>query len=221
MALVLSMRLSMLRRGARVVAGNPSSYHRIATVSRQEAELVGPARPTPRETKRPSDIDDQEGLRFQVPVVLFYRRRVAGGNGDDPVRLIRRALGEALVPYHRLAGRLREVEGRKLVVDCSGEGVLFVEADADVRLAELEAAGLRPPFPCMDQLLCEDFDVQGSGGGGSPFTSSPGVLNTQQPVAAHPGTYTRDLITSRNDCHAPCCMSFHGYIDASGEHACR
>ncbi|KAF8742531.1 hypothetical protein HU200_013595 [Digitaria exilis] len=151
-----------------------------------EAELVGPARPTPRETKRPSDIDDQEGLRFQVPVVLFYRRRVAGGNGDDPVRLIRRALGEALVPYHRLAGRLREVEGRKLVVDCSGEGVLFVEADADVRLAELEAAGLRPPFPCMDQLLCEDFDVQGSGGGGSPFTSSPGVLNTQQPVAAHP-----------------------------------
>jgi len=39
---------------------------------------------------------------------------------------------------------------------------MFVEADADVRLAELEAAsssGLRPPFPCMDQL-----DVDGSGG---------------------------------------------------------
>ncbi|PWZ45619.1 Benzyl alcohol O-benzoyltransferase [Zea mays] len=40
---------------------------------------------------------------------------------------------------------------------------MFVEADADVRLAELEAAtgGLRPPFPCVDQLL---FDVEGSGG---------------------------------------------------------
>nr|CAB3455919.1 unnamed protein product [Digitaria exilis] len=117
MALVLSMRLSMLRRGARVVAGNPSSYHRIAT----------------------------------VPVVLFYRHI---GDGD-PARLVRRALGEALVPDHLLAGRLREVEGRKLVVDCTGEGVLFVEADADVRLAELEAAGLRPPFPYVDQLLCD------------------------------------------------------------------
>ncbi|OEL18210.1 hypothetical protein BAE44_0020771 [Dichanthelium oligosanthes] len=38
---------------------------------------------------------------------------------------------------------------------------MFVEADADVRLAELEAAGLMPPFPCADQLL---FDVEGSSG---------------------------------------------------------
>ena len=57
-----------------------------------------------------------------------------------------------------VARRLREVEGRKLVVDCTGEGVVFMEADC---MAELEAAGLRPPFPCMDQLL---FDVEGSGG---------------------------------------------------------
>ncbi|KAK1692830.1 hypothetical protein QYE76_009527 [Lolium multiflorum] len=58
--------------------------------------------------------------------------------GRPPVVVIRRALGEALVHYYPLAGRLREVEGRKLVVDCTGEGVLFVEADTDVRLAELE-----------------------------------------------------------------------------------
>ncbi|KAM0869090.1 hypothetical protein ACQ4PT_040903 [Festuca glaucescens] len=54
-----------------------------------------------------------------------------------------------------------EIEGWKLVVDCTGEGVLFVQADADVQLADLEAAGLRPPFPCWDQLL---FDVEGSSG---------------------------------------------------------
>jgi len=133
-------------------------------VRRRRPELVGPARQTPRETKRLSDIEDQLGLRWHVPFVLFYRGRGRGAaaGGDDPAAVVRRALGEALVPYYPLAGRLREVEGRKLVVDCTGEGVVFVEADADVRLAELEAAGLMPPFPCMDQLL---FDVDGSAAG--------------------------------------------------------
>jgi benzyl alcohol O-benzoyltransferase len=130
------------------------------TVRRREPELVGPAEPTPRETKRLSDIDDQETLRGQVPSMFLYR----GGPraADDPAGVIRRALGEALVPYYPLAGRVREVEARKLVVDCTGEGIMFVEADADVRLSELEAAGLTmPPFPCADQLL---FDVEGSSG---------------------------------------------------------
>ncbi|TKW24541.2 hypothetical protein SEVIR_3G057466v4 [Setaria viridis] len=131
-------------------------------VRRREPVLVGPAAPTPRETKRLSDLDDHETLRGQAPFLFFYRGG-AHAHDRDPAGVIRRALGEALVPYYPLAGRLREVEARKLVVDCTGEGVMFVEADADVRLADLEAAatGLTPPFPCMDQLL---FDVDGSSG---------------------------------------------------------
>uniref|UniRef100_A0A8R7QFQ6 3'-N-debenzoyl-2'-deoxytaxol N-benzoyltransferase n=1 Tax=Triticum urartu TaxID=4572 RepID=A0A8R7QFQ6_TRIUA len=64
----------------------------------------------------------------------------------------------ALLPVR--AGRLRELEGRKLAVDCTGEGVLFVEADADIRLDQFDAA-LGPPFPCLEELL---FDVPGSSG---------------------------------------------------------
>ncbi|CAM0150235.1 unnamed protein product [Urochloa decumbens] len=94
---------------------------------------------------------------------MFFYSRGGQHAADNPAGVIRRALGEALVPYYPLAGRLREVDERKLVVVCTGEGVLFVEADADVRLAELEAAadGLAPPFPCVDQLLP---DVEGFGG---------------------------------------------------------
>ncbi|CAN6331359.1 unnamed protein product [Urochloa humidicola] len=129
------------------------------SVRRRDPELVTPAAPTLRETKRLSDHDT---IRcFHAPTAFFYRGGRRRQDDDDPVSIIRRALGEALVPYYPLAGRLREVEVRKLVVDCTGEGVLFVEADADVRLAQLEAAGLTPPFPCMEQLL---FDVEGSSG---------------------------------------------------------
>ncbi|KXG21261.1 (Z)-3-hexen-1-ol acetyltransferase [Sorghum bicolor] len=126
-------------------------------VHRRERVLVRPAGPTPRETRRLSDIDNQTTLRRHMPSVFFYRR---GAGDDDPADVIRRALGEALVPYYPLAGRLREVEDKKLVVDCTGDGVAFVEADADVRLAELEAAGggpLMPPFgPWIDHLLCDE-----------------------------------------------------------------
>ncbi|TKV93028.1 hypothetical protein SEVIR_9G199900v4 [Setaria viridis] len=127
------------------------------TVRRKPAELVSPASPTPRELKRLSDIDDQDGLRFHIPVIQFHRRSALMG-ARDPAPVIRGAIARALVHYYPFAGRLRELEGRKLAVDCTGEGVLFIEADADVRLDHFGDA-LQPPFPCLDELI---FDVPGS-----------------------------------------------------------
>ena len=124
------------------------------TVRRKLAVLVPPAAPTPRELKRLSDIDDQDGLRYQVPIIHFFRQH------DDPAPVLRGTIAAVLVHYYPFAGQLRELEGRKLAVDCTGEGVLFVEADADVRLDQFDAA-LGPPFPCLDELL---FDVPGSCG---------------------------------------------------------
>ncbi|KAL6641278.1 hypothetical protein ACP70R_019459 [Stipagrostis hirtigluma subsp. patula] len=127
------------------------------TVRRRPAVLVAPAAPTPRELKRLSDIDDQDGLRFHIPVIQFYRRSALMG-ARDPAPVIRDAVAKALVPYYPFAGRLRELEGRKLAVECTGEGVLFIEADADVRLEHFGDA-LQPPFPCLEELI---FDVPGS-----------------------------------------------------------
>ncbi|KAF8672463.1 hypothetical protein HU200_049676 [Digitaria exilis] len=121
------------------------------TVRRKAAELVSPSSPTPRELKRLSDIDDQDGLRFHIPVIQFYRRNALMG-ARDPAPVIRGAIARALVHYYPFAGRLRELEGRKLAVDCTGEGVLFIEADADVRLDHFGDA-LQPPFPCLDELI--------------------------------------------------------------------
>ncbi|TVU05127.1 hypothetical protein EJB05_48278, partial [Eragrostis curvula] len=137
------------------------------TVRRQPAVLVAPAAPTPRELKRLSDIDDHDGLRFQVPAILLYRRNTCM-DGRDPAQVIRDAIAKALVHYYPLAGRLRELEGRQLAVDCTGEGLLFIEADADVCLEQFGDA-LHPPFPCFEELL---FDVPGS----SAILDSPLIL---------------------------------------------
>uniref|UniRef100_Q6E593 Benzyl alcohol O-benzoyltransferase n=1 Tax=Petunia hybrida TaxID=4102 RepID=BEBT1_PETHY len=131
----------------------------VFTVRRQEPELIAPAKPTPRETKFLSDIDDQEGLRFQIPVINFYRKDSSMG-GKDPVEVIKKAIAETLVFYYPFAGRLREGNDRKLMVDCTGEGVMFVEANADVTLEEF-GDELQPPFPCLEELL---YDVPGSAG---------------------------------------------------------
>ncbi|KAL0916985.1 hypothetical protein M5K25_014541 [Dendrobium thyrsiflorum] len=127
------------------------------SVRRRLPELVAPSFPTPRELKRLSDIDDQEGLRFQIPVIQFYRHDPAMA-GRNPAAVIRDALARALVFYYPFAGRLREGPSKKLLVDCTGEGVLFIEAEADVKLEDFGDA-LQPPFPCLEELL---FDVEGS-----------------------------------------------------------
>lgn len=138
----------------------PSSSQLVFTVRRQNAELIAPAKPTPRETKFLSDIDDQEGLRFQIPVINFYRKDsdISTGGNHDPVKVIKKAIAETLDFYYPFAGRLREGNGRKLMVDCTGEGVMFVEADADVTLEQF-GDELQPPFPCLEELL---YDVPGS-----------------------------------------------------------
>ncbi|KAM3730425.1 hypothetical protein ACB098_12G086700 [Castanea mollissima] len=127
---------------------------------RCKPELVAPAKPTPYEFKQLSDIDDQEGLRIQISTIHFYKHDSSILQEiRDPVKVIREALAQTLVFYYPFAGRLREGPGRKLVVECTGEGVMFIEANADITLEQFGDV-LHPPFPCLDELL---FYVPSSG----------------------------------------------------------
>ncbi|KAI3743409.1 hypothetical protein L1987_61118 [Smallanthus sonchifolius] len=106
------------------------------TVQRSPPELIVPSKPTPRELKSLSDIDDQEGLiRFQIPIIHIYQQNPKMGN-KNPASVTREALDNVLVFYYPCAGCLKEGPSRKLTVDCSGEGVLFIEAEADVTLEQ-------------------------------------------------------------------------------------
>jgi hypothetical protein len=122
---------------------------------RSKTRLVAPARPTPRETKTLSDMDDHPGNRAYVPLVEFFVRDDDGLGPEDPAAAVEAALAEALVYYYPVAGRMQETAGGKLAVSCNGEGVAFVEADAAVRLEEL-GTPLLPPYPCVEELLSDD-----------------------------------------------------------------
>ncbi|KAF3449612.1 hypothetical protein FNV43_RR10343 [Rhamnella rubrinervis] len=142
---------------------SPSSH--VAAISFQvkrcEPELVVPAKPTPCEVKKLSEIDSQPGMRFQVPVIWFYKNSSNNNSdGRDPVKVIREALGETLVYYYPLAGRLIEDDNKNLMVDCNGRGMMFIEASADVTLQQLGPT-IQPPFPYLDEVL---YNVPGSDG---------------------------------------------------------
>ncbi|THG19836.1 benzyl alcohol O-benzoyltransferase-like [Camellia sinensis] len=143
----------------------------VFTVTTQKPELVTPAKPTPHEIKELSDMDDQKVLRCHLPAIMFYRNSPSLGGKRDPVKVIREALAQTLVFYYPLAGRLKE-EGPdgKLIVECAGQGVWFVEADADIRFQDfVEAEALFPPYRFLNQIL---YDVPGS----SEILSAPLLL---------------------------------------------
>nr|GMD94415.1 methanol O-anthraniloyltransferase-like [Ipomoea batatas] len=119
-------------------------------VRHKEPKLLVPAKPTPHEIKQLSDIDDQKGLRMHFHMIMFYRANPL--IGKDPVEVIRDALAEALVWYYPLAGRLVQGPEDKFMVDCSGEGILFVEADSNFSLEDLGDA-IKPPCLYYKELL--------------------------------------------------------------------
>uniref|UniRef100_A0A2C9U4L3 Uncharacterized protein n=1 Tax=Manihot esculenta TaxID=3983 RepID=A0A2C9U4L3_MANES len=130
------------------------------SVRRRGPELIVPAKPTPCEVKKLSDIDDQEGLHFQLPILMYYHS-VPSMKEKDVVGIIREAMSEALVFYYPFAGRIIQGPNRKLMVECKGQGILFIEADADITIEQLNDSMQLLPCPFIEDLL---YDVPGSSG---------------------------------------------------------
>lgn len=78
-----------------------------------------------------SVIDSLAVLRCNARTLHVFK----GGNST----VIREAFGKALVPYYPLAGRLKfsAHNNQLLQIDCSGQGIWFVEASADCTLLDV------------------------------------------------------------------------------------
>ena len=123
------------------------------SVKRGEPTLVPPAEPTPTgEQYYLSNLD--QNIAVIVQTVYCYKPHSGGGDADskDVAAALRDALARVLVHYHPLAGRLGISPEMKLTVELTGEGVVFVEADACCDLADV--GDLTKPDPAaLGQLV--------------------------------------------------------------------
>ncbi|KAL3754345.1 hypothetical protein ACJRO7_001559 [Eucalyptus globulus] len=98
------------------------------SVIRSSDSFVKPSEKTPSHLLDLSAIDRIPVLRCNTRTLHVFT------HGPDAARVIKEALSKALVPYYPIAGRLVESVAGELQIDCSEEGVRFVEATADCTL---------------------------------------------------------------------------------------
>ncbi|XP_055821886.1 methanol O-anthraniloyltransferase-like [Solanum dulcamara] len=129
------------------------------SITHHKPKLVIPSIVTLHETKHLSEIDDQGSTRFHIPVIMCYKYNSLM-KGKDPAKLIKDGLSKTLVFFYPLAGRLIEGPNKKLMVNCNSEGIMFIEADANVELDKL-GDSIKPPCPYLKELL---YNEPGSDG---------------------------------------------------------
>ncbi|XP_071742180.1 shikimate O-hydroxycinnamoyltransferase-like [Rutidosis leptorrhynchoides] len=85
--------------------------------------------------------------RIHILTVYFYRPNGSSNFFDSSV--MKKALADVLVSFYPMAGRLGRDDSGRIVINCNGEGALFVEAESDSTLDDL---GEIVPSPEYRQL---------------------------------------------------------------------
>ncbi|KAL0355063.1 UNVERIFIED_CONTAM: Omega-hydroxypalmitate O-feruloyl transferase [Sesamum radiatum] len=103
------------------------------SVKQGQPTLVPPAEETTKGFYFLSNLD--QNIAVIVRTIYCFKSEEKGN--EDAVEVIKNALSKVLVHYYPLAGRLTISPEMKLIVDCTGEGAVFVEAEAECELQEL------------------------------------------------------------------------------------
>ncbi|XP_074564886.1 omega-hydroxypalmitate O-feruloyl transferase-like [Curcuma longa] len=110
-------------------------------VKQGEVSLVPPAEETKKGLYFLTNLD--QNIAVIVQTIYCFK---AGDKGNDTaVEVIKEALAKVLVHYYPLAGRLTISPEGKLIVDCTSEGAVFVEAHADCEMDDIGDIGKPDP----------------------------------------------------------------------------
>ncbi|KAJ3678246.1 hypothetical protein LUZ60_002049 [Juncus effusus] len=115
-------------------------------VHKKDRTLVTPAGSTKKELYYLSNLD--QNIAVTVQTIYCFKSEEKGN--EQVFETLRESLSKVLVDFYPLAGRITFKEG-KLIVDCNGEGAVFVEAKAD---CEMDRIGdIAKPDPSMLGIL--------------------------------------------------------------------
>lgn len=133
-------------------------------VEQGEKTLVPPAEETEKGLYFLSNFDQilnlenlEESLAVFVPTIYCFKSEDEGNERANEI--IKDALSKVLVRYYPLAGRLTMSPDGRLMVDCTGEGALFVEAEANCRI-EVIGDGTKPDPVTLGKLVYDVSDVK-------------------------------------------------------------
>ncbi|KAF5730973.1 putative Taxadien-5-alpha-ol O-acetyltransferase [Tripterygium wilfordii] len=123
-------------------------------VKQFEPTLVPPAEETQKGLYFLSNLD--QNIAVIVQTIYCFKSDIKGI--EEAVEVIKNALSRVLVHYYPAAGRLTISSGGKLIVDCTGEGAVFVEAEAN---CTIDAIGdITKPDPVILGKLV--YDIPGA-----------------------------------------------------------
>lgn len=123
-------------------------------VKQGEASLVPPAEEIEKGLYFLSNLD--QNIAVIVRTIYCFKSEDRGN--ENAVKVIKDALAKVLVHYYPLAGRLTISPEGKLIIDCSGEGAVFVEAEANCALEEI-GDNTKPDPVTLGKLV---YDVPGA-----------------------------------------------------------
>ncbi|KAL5056181.1 hypothetical protein RYX36_036863 [Vicia faba] len=107
----------------------------------KDVVIVKPSKPTPSQILSLSTIDNDPNINILCQTIYVYKPNLNSPNDQkDPASLIKEALSKALVYYYPLAGKITTLDDdddEKLGINCNGDGVPFLEANANCELSSL------------------------------------------------------------------------------------
>lgn len=137
------------------VNGNGKVPCEVAIVKQGVPTLVPPAEETENGLYFLSNLD--QNIAVIVRTIYCFKSEERGN--ENAVDVIKEALSKVLVHYYPLAGRLTISPEGKLIVDCTGEGAVFVEAEADCSIEDMIGDNTKPDPVTLGKLV---YDIPGA-----------------------------------------------------------
>ncbi|KAI3877034.1 hypothetical protein MKX03_004171 [Papaver bracteatum] len=112
---------------------NETTFNGELIVKIKGETMIPPAEETPNSFYFLSNLD-----KMVIMINTFYCfNKILDVGRLDAAEVIKDSLAKVLVHYYPIAGRIRMDESGKFTVNCTGEGALFIEAEANLTLDEI------------------------------------------------------------------------------------